>query len=64
MTHPTMIKTTLFEGDPLESLSTDILIQTARLDVGKPVPDTWRVMTGNSFDSLIMRIVYRYELDL
>jgi len=53
----------LIEGDPLAPSDTDIIAQSDRLDVGKPVPDGWRVMTGNETTSLIMRIAYRYEID-
>lgn len=53
----------LIEGNPLQPADTDIIVQRDRLDVGKPVPSGWRVMTGNHETSLIMRIAYRYEIE-
>jgi len=51
----------LIEGDPLAPSDLDVIVQSASLNVGLPVPDGWRVMTGNMHTSLIMRIIYRYE---
>lgn len=54
---------TLHDGDPLEPSSMDIIIQEGSLPVGESVPEGWRVMTGNNSTSLVMRIVYRYEIE-
>ncbi len=51
----------LLAGDPLAPESTDLIAQTTYLRVGLPVPDGWRVLTGNPSDSLIGRVCYRYE---
>jgi hypothetical protein len=57
------MKNTLFQGDPLDPNDTDIIIQETRLDVGKTVPDGWRVMSGNKNFSSIMRISFRFEIE-
>lgn len=55
---------TLIEGDPMNPCGTDLIVQQTRLNVGQPLPDGgWRVLTGNQYDSLIARVVYRYELE-
>lgn len=53
----------LISGDPLEPTSGDMIAQTASLDVGKPIPDGWRVLSGNERQSLIARVVLRYEVE-
>ena len=40
----------------------DLIAQTKRLDVGLPVPDGWRILTGNNESSLIARVAYRDEI--
>jgi hypothetical protein len=54
----------LISGDPLEPTSGDMIAETASLAVGLPVPDGWRVLTGNERESVIARVALRYELDL
>lgn len=56
------IKNTLFEGDPMEPLGTDLIVQEGRLPVGKPVPRGWTVLTGNMHNSRVVRIVYRDDI--
>jgi len=58
-----MSKNILIEGDPLAPNDSDIIVQEAHLNVDEPVPEGWRVMTGNNRSSLIMRVVYRYEIE-
>jgi len=58
-----MKKFTLLEGDPMDPQSTDLIVEQARLAVGRPVPEGWRVLTGNMNDSLIVRVAYRYEIE-
>ncbi len=53
----------LISGDPLEPASTDLIAQTALLDVGKRVPEGWRVLSGNERQSTIARVCYRYEAE-
>ncbi len=53
----------LISGDPMEPSSTDMIHQTASLKVGEPVPEGWRVMTGNNLYSEITRTAYRYEIE-
>lgn len=53
----------LLSGDPLEPSSCDLIAQTKSLDVGKPVPDGWRVLSGNERQSTIGRVCYRYEAE-
>ncbi len=53
----------LISGDPLDPQGSDLIHQTTSLDVGKPVPEGWRVMTGNNLTSTITRTAYRDELD-
>lgn len=53
----------LLEGDPMEPSSMDLIAQLGRLPVGKPVPEGWRIMTGNAFDSLVTRVAYRFEIE-
>ncbi len=53
----------LLDGDPLAPTGIDLIAQTARLEVGKPVPEGWRVITGNAQDSLIARVAMRCEIE-
>ena len=53
----------LIQGDPMAPTSTDLIAQTRQLKVGKPVPDGWRVLSGNQWDSTIGRIAFRYEIE-
>jgi hypothetical protein len=53
----------LISGDPLSPESTDLIAQTMNLPVGEPLPDGWRVLTGNEKTSLIGRLAYRYEIE-
>lgn len=50
-------------GDALAPSSADLIAQTKNLDVGKPVPAGWRVLTGNARTSTIARVAYRYEAE-
>jgi hypothetical protein len=59
----TITENVLLEGDALNPSSTDLIIQKGRLPVGQPVPNGWRVMTGNATTSLVIRPAYRYELE-
>lgn len=53
----------LLDGDPLAPESTDIIVQRGYLRVGKPVPDGWRVLTGNNHESTVYRVAFRYEIE-
>jgi hypothetical protein len=53
----------LIEGDAVNPESTDIILQKGSLAVGKPVPDGWRVLTGNNFTSEVWRVAHRYEIE-
>ncbi len=53
----------LIEGDPLDPSSGDLIAQTATLEVGKPVPEGWRVMSGGHAYSQIARVAMRYEIE-
>jgi hypothetical protein len=53
----------LIAGDPMEPASTDLIAQTKSLAVGRPVPDGWRVLSGNERESTIARVAYRYEVE-
>lgn len=46
---------TLIDGDPLSPSSTDLIAQVSTILVGDPVPEGWRVLTGNSTHSQIAR---------
>lgn len=52
----------LIQGDPMAPESTDLIAQRKLLKVGLPVPDGWRVLTGNNRDSVIARVAFRYEI--
>lgn len=53
----------LVTGDPLEPSSGDMIAQTKSLKVGERVPEGWRVLTGNSHESVIARVALRYEVE-
>lgn len=53
----------LISGDPMEPLSADLIAQLDTLPVGQPVPEGWRVLTGNVRTSLIARVAYRDEIE-
>jgi hypothetical protein len=58
----TNISSKLVEGDPLDPCETDLIVQQGYLAVGTKVPGIWRVLTGNDTESLVIRVLYRYEL--
>ena len=51
----------LLRGDPLAPDAFDLIAQFAMLNVGDPVPDGWRVLSGNMHKSEIVRLVLRHE---
>lgn len=53
----------LLDGDPFAPESTDVIVQRGYLRVGKPVPEGWRVLSGNIHESTVYRVAYRYEID-
>jgi hypothetical protein len=53
----------LVDGDPLDPSDFDIIMQEGRLDVGVPVPDGWKVITGNQLNSQVIRLMTRWEID-
>jgi hypothetical protein len=53
----------LVSGDPMEPCPTDLIAQRALLKVGLPIPEGWRVLTGNARDSVIARVAFRYEIE-
>lgn len=53
----------LIRGNPMEPSSTDLIAETASLPVGDPVPEGWRVLSGNMTESEIARVAYRYEIE-
>lgn len=53
----------LLSGDPMAPASTDIIAQFDSLAVGRPVPDGWRVLSGNERASEIARVAYRFEIE-
>ncbi len=58
----TVFHSTIVSGDVLNPDDYDIIAQQGRLPVGEPVPDGWRVLTGNMHTSLVVRIALRYEI--
>lgn len=54
---------TLVTGDPLSPDPHDIIAQFDHLPVGEPLPDGWRVLSGNVHHSAIGRLVYRFECE-
>lgn len=58
------VKSWLVEGDPLQPRGTDIIVQSAHLELDdKPPGEHWRIMTGNNTFNDWMRVVYRYEIE-
>lgn len=53
----------LLKGDALNPQSTDIIAQFRTLAVGAPVPDGWRVLSGNERFSEIARVAFRFECE-
>ena len=53
----------LVSGDPLSPQAGDVIAQIAVLNVWEPVPEGWRVLTGNANVSKIARIVLRGEIE-
>jgi len=56
------IRSTVIDGDALAPADTDLIAQVAQLAVGEPVPEGWRVLTGNAHTSQVARVCYRFEL--
>ncbi len=63
MADVSLINNVLLAGDPLFPEDTDLIVQRGYLKVGDPVPDGWRVLTGNPRESLVARVVHRYEVE-
>lgn len=53
----------LLSGNPFEPCGSDVIVQFDSLAVGSPVPDGWRVLSGNERQSEIARVAYRYEIE-
>jgi hypothetical protein len=53
----------LISGNPMEPESTDRIAQFDSLAVGRPVPDGWRVLSGNTTESEIARVAFRFEIE-
>lgn len=60
---PMTIRRKLVDGDPMDPCSGDIIVELATLAVGHPVPEGWRVLSGNIHNSQIARVVLRYEIE-
>lgn len=58
-----VLDSALVRGEPLRPDQGDILAVLGRLDVGEPVPDGWRVLTGNAYTSLVAATFFRHELE-
>jgi hypothetical protein len=59
----TIIRNALIDGDPMEPSDFDLITQQGMLNVNEPVPEGWRVLTGNIHHSVVARVVYRYEIE-
>jgi hypothetical protein len=57
------ITNVLLDGDPFAPAGTDIIVQRGYLRVGLRVPEGWRALTGNQYESKVYRVAYRYEID-
>jgi hypothetical protein len=54
----------LISGDPMAPSSCDLIAQFDSLAVWRPVPaGGWRVLSGNTQESEICRIAYRFEIE-
>jgi hypothetical protein len=53
----------LLEGDAMQPDGIDLIAQLATIPAGEPVPEGWRVLTGNSYVSQIARVAMRYEIE-
>jgi hypothetical protein len=53
----------LISGDALSPCQSDLVAQTKSLPVGQPVPDGWRVLSGNLRESTIARVAFRFEAE-
>ena len=53
----------LIQGDALEPCGSDLIAQLESLPIGRPVPEGWRVLTGNARTSLIARVALRSEAE-
>jgi hypothetical protein len=47
----------------LQPAPDDLLVQLDTLAVGQPLPEGWRVLSGNIHNSEITRVVMRYEIE-
>lgn len=56
------IRSTVIDGDALNPSDLDLIAQVAQLNVGEPVPEGWRVLTGNVSTSQVARVAYRFEI--
>ena len=57
------IENHLLQGDAITPTDTDLIAQLGMLDVGEPVPEGWRVLSGNALFSSVGRVAYRYEIE-
>lgn len=58
------IQNKLVSGDPMQPSGSDVIVQIGVINVGEPLPDGWRPLTGNNNVSKIARVVLRYEIEM
>lgn len=54
----------LVSGDALSPQPSDIIAAFATITVDQPVPEGWRILSGNNLVSTVAFIGYRYELEI
>jgi hypothetical protein len=54
---------TLLSGDPMDPQTSDVIAICKTLAVGEPVPDGFRVISGNTHISEIWGIATRFDIE-
>ena len=58
------MKNILVRGDVFDPSDMDLIVQITTLAVGEPVPEGWKVTSGNMHNSEIVRVVTRSALEM
>lgn len=47
----------------MDHSSSDVIAQIETIRTGDPIPEGWRVLTGNAMFSQMARVALRYEIE-
>ena len=53
----------LLKGDPMHPSPQDMIAQTKTSEIGKPVPEGWRVLGNSKSWYLLGRVIFRCDIE-